>query len=91
MKYFKNSTVQILNRNIRFGIVHHLRMYGTCDSREVIALFARRFNTSKQRVSGIISAMNRYFHSLGIVVHKPHKQSDLFLISNMANNCATQI
>lgn len=84
----KAAQKKILNCNVRREIVLYLKSHQSCaDSRQAISHVASALQTTKQRVSGNISAMNRCFHSLGIVVHKPHKKSDLYLItSNNANS-----
>ena len=91
MATYKNSAAaqkRILNMNVRREIILYIRSHqNRADSRNTIDHVASVLHTSKQRVSGNISAMNRCFHGLGIVVHKPHKKSDLYLItSNNANS-----
>lgn len=88
----KAAQKKILNFNVRREIVFYLKSHQNCaDSRQAISHVASALQTTKQRVSGNISALTIAYKITGIIVHKPHKQSDLFLISNKANNCASQI
>lgn len=88
----KAAQKKILNCNVRREIVLYLKSHQSCaDSREVIEWVSTKVNTTKKRIAGNISALTIAYNTTGIIVHKPHKQSDLFLISNMANNCASQI
>ena len=46
-----------MNYRIRRAIERYIQVHGQQDTRDVIALFAKRFNTTKQRISGNISCM----------------------------------
>ena len=48
----------VLNYNIRRAIENYIHANGRQDTRQVIATFAHRFGTTKQRISGNISCMN---------------------------------
>lgn len=77
----KAAQKKILNCNVRREIVLYLKSHQSCaDSRQAISHVASALQTTKQRVSGNISSMKRFFHSVGIVVNVPKSQSDLFLI-----------
>lgn len=64
--------MKIMNYNIRRTIKKYLQMNGPQRSRDVIALFAKRFHTSRQRISGNLSAMKCYEHSIHIIPNKPN-------------------
>lgn len=50
----------MINFYIRMAIARYLARHGTPqDTREIIAIFARRYCTTKQRVSGNLAAMKR--------------------------------
>lgn len=46
-----------MNIIIRQAILQYISSNGATDSRQVIRIFARQFQTSKQRISGNISYM----------------------------------
>ncbi len=61
-----------MNYQIRRAIENYLKDNGRQDTREVIALFAKRFNTTKQRISGNISCMKCREQSINIIPNKLH-------------------
>lgn len=61
-----------MNYKIRRAIEYYVKTNGCKDTREVIALFAKRFNTTKQRISGNISCMKCLERSINIIPNKPH-------------------
>jgi hypothetical protein len=61
-----------MNYQIRRAIERYLQANGKQDTRDVIALFARRFNTTKQRISGNISCMKCRELSINIIPNTPH-------------------
>ena len=67
-KKFIAKPVQINRR----AIEGYIQANGQQDTRDVIALFAKRFNTTKQRISGNISCMKCREQSINIISNKPH-------------------
>lgn len=61
-----------MNYRIRRAIESYIQANGQQDTRDVIALFAKRFNTTKQRISGNISCMKCREQSINIIPNKPH-------------------
>ncbi|MCP1110559.1 hypothetical protein [Ohessyouella blattaphilus] len=61
-----------MNNQIRRSIERYVKKYGQQDTRVVISLFAKRFNTTKQRISGNISYMKCIEQSINIISNKPH-------------------
>lgn len=61
-----------MNYRIRRAIEGYIQANGQQDTRDVIALFAKRFNTTKQRISGNISCMKCREQSINIIPNKPH-------------------
>ncbi len=61
-----------MNYQIRRAIENYIKMYGKQDTRIIISIFAKRFNTTKQRISGNISCMKRLEQSINIIPNKPH-------------------
>lgn len=61
-----------MNYQIRRAIERYIEANGQQYTHDVIALFAKRFNTTKQRISGNISCMKCYEQSINIIPNKPH-------------------
>lgn len=61
-----------MNVRIRRAIENYVKSNGRQDTRDVIAIFAKRFNTTKQRISGNISYMKCREQSINIIPNKPH-------------------
>ena len=57
---------------IRSAMQQHIAMNGPTDSRVLISIMARRFKTTKQRISGNISYMVCKAGTLSIIRNKPH-------------------
>lgn len=61
-----------MNYQIRLAIENYIQVNGRQDTRDVIAPFAKRFNTTKQRISGNISCMKCREQGIDIIPNKPH-------------------
>ena len=61
----------ILNNAIRESIVNHVDICGASDTRNIISLYAKQYNTTKQRISGNISALV-CSGSMSILHNRPH-------------------
>lgn len=61
-----------MNVRIRRAIENYVKSNGRQDTRDVIAIFAKRFNTTKQRIGGNISYMKCREQSINIIPNKPH-------------------
>lgn len=61
-----------MNYQIRRAIESYIQANGKQDTCDVIGLFAKRFNTTKQRISGNISCMKCREQSIDIIPNKPH-------------------
>ncbi len=61
-----------MNYQIRQAIERYIHANGRQETREIITLFAKRFNTTKQRISGNISCMKCCEQSINIIPNKPH-------------------
>lgn len=61
-----------MNRTIRNAIQQYIVMNGPTDSRALIAIMARRFRTTKQRISGNISFMVCKAGTLSIIRNRPN-------------------
>jgi|O1111metagenome_2_1110795.scaffolds.fasta_scaffold13531_3 hypothetical protein len=61
-----------MNYQIRRAIERYVKSNGPQDTRYVIALFANRFRTPKQRISGNISYMKCREGCINIISNKPH-------------------
>lgn len=61
-----------MNKRIRIAIEGYVKAHGVIDSRVLIAMFAMRFSTTKQRISGNISYMVCKEGTLSIIRKKPH-------------------
>lgn len=61
-----------MNYQIRRAIERYVKSNGPQDTRYVIALFANRFRTPKQRISGNISCMKCREGCINIISNKPH-------------------
>lgn len=60
------------NYQIRRSIERYIQANGPQDTRKVIAIFAKRLKTTKNRISGNISCMKCYEQSINIIPNKPH-------------------
>lgn len=61
-----------MNRSIRTAIQRYIAANGPTDSRILISLLAKRFKTTKQRISGNISYMVCHAGTISIIRNKPH-------------------
>lgn len=61
-----------MNKRIRIAIENYLRKNGGQNTRDVIFIFAKRFNTTKQRISGNISCMKCIEGTITIIPNKPN-------------------
>lgn len=61
-----------MNRMIRNAIQQYIVTNGPTDSRVIIAIMAKRFGTTKQRISGNISFMVCKAGTLSIVRNRPN-------------------
>ncbi len=61
-----------MNTIIRSAMQQHIAINGPTDSRVLISIMARRFKTTKQRISGNISYMVCKAGTLSIIRNKPH-------------------
>lgn len=61
-----------MNYRIRRAIENYVKANGCQYTRDVIARFAKQFNTTKQRISGNISCMKCREQSINIIPNKPH-------------------
>ena len=61
-----------MNYQIRRAIENYIKVNGRQDTRDIIALFAKRFNKTKQCISGNISCMKCCEQSINIIPNKPH-------------------
>lgn len=61
-----------MNYIIRRTIENYLKLNGSQNTRIMIDIFAKQFNTTKQRISGNISYMKCYEHSINILSNKPN-------------------
>lgn len=60
-----------MNIRIRQAILQYILTHGATDSRVIIRIFAHRFRTTKQRISGNISYMVCKAGTLSIISNKP--------------------
>lgn len=60
-----------MNYQIRRAIERYLQNNGPQKTRDVIDLFSKRFNTTKQCISGNISAMKCHEHCINITSTTP--------------------
>ena len=60
-----------MNYQIRRAIEHYIRTNGSQYTRDMIAMFAKRFKTSKKRISGNISCMKCREHCVNITTNQP--------------------
>lgn len=60
-----------MNKRIRTSIENYVKANGAIDSRLLIAMFAKQFSTTKQRISGNISYMVCKEGTLSIIRKKP--------------------
>ena len=61
-----------MNRMIRNAIQNYIATNGPTDSRALISIMARRFGTTKQRISGNISFMICKAGTLSIIRNRPN-------------------
>lgn len=61
-----------MNDQIRRAIESYIQANGQQYTRDVIDLFAKRFGTTKQCISGNISCMKCLEHSIHIIPNRPH-------------------
>lgn len=61
-----------MNYQIRREIENYIQKNGRQDTRVVIGIFAKKFNTTKQRISGNISCMKCFERCIKIIPNKPH-------------------
>lgn len=64
------------NKMIRKGLRAYLRRYKTADTRKVIALFANKYSTTPQQISGNLSWLKRS-NAIVIVPNPPHSMMSL--------------
>ena len=62
---------KLLNRNIRTDISNIISLHGNANTRLLISTLSAKHNTTKQRISGNISVMVRYF-GYNIASNPPH-------------------
>lgn len=61
-----------MNYKIRRSIENYIKMKGAQETRHVIALFAKQFKTTKQRISGNLSYMACHEQCIHIFSDRPH-------------------
>lgn len=61
-----------MNYQIRRSIENYIKKQGPQDTRVMIDMFAKLFNTTKQRIAGNISCMKCIEGSTNISPNKPH-------------------
>ena len=66
-----------MNNKIRIAIMNYLNAHGKQNTRTSISMFAKQFNTSKQRISGNLRAMNYNFNTISIVTYAPGSFSEM--------------
>ena len=64
-----------MNNNIRTAINLYLQANGKEDTRTITTIFAKQFNTSKQRIAGNLRAMKYNYGSINIITIVPNHQS----------------
>ena len=68
----------MMNKQIRRTIRHYIQHYGGVDTRDLITLMHTAFNTTKQRISGNLTAMVYYYcPAASIVTTIPHTKSTI--------------
>ena len=68
---------RIMNNKIRIAIMNYLNAHGKKNTRTIISMFAKQFNTSKQRISGNLRAKNYNFNTISIVTYAPGSFSEM--------------
>ena len=68
---------RIMNKKIRIAIMNYLNVHGKQNTRTIISMFAKQFNTSKQRISGNLRAMKYNFNAINIVTYVPGSFSEM--------------
>ena len=66
-----------MNNKIIIAIMNYLNAHGKQNTRTIISMFAKQFNTSKQRISGNLRAMNYNFNTISIVTYAPGSFSEM--------------
>lgn len=66
-----------MNNMIRIAIMAYLNAHGKQNTRTIISMFAKQFNTSKQRISGNLRAMKYDFNAITIVTYVPGSYSEM--------------
>ena len=61
-----------MNYQIRRAMENYIKKHGRQDTRVMIDMYAKLFNTTKQRISGNISCMKCIEGSINIIPNKPH-------------------
>lgn len=67
----------MMNNRIRIEILTYIKTNGRQDTRTIISVFAKRFHTSKQRISGNLRAMKYNFKTINIVTYTPGVYSEM--------------
>ncbi len=67
-----------MNNRIRTAITNYPNVNGKQDTRHITAMFAKQFNTSKQRIAGNLRAMKYDFQTISIVTYLPGTYSEMF-------------
>ena len=62
---------KLLNQNIRTDISNCISLHGNTNTRFLIATLSQKYSTTKQRVSGNLSAMVKYY-GYTIASNPPH-------------------
>lgn len=66
-----------MNNKIRIAIMNYLNAHGKQNTRTIISMFAKQFNTSKQRIAGNIRALKYNFNAINIVTYTPGTYSEM--------------
>lgn len=66
-----------MNNQIRIAILNYLQRNGKQNTRTIISMFAKQFNTSKRRIAGNVRAMKYDFHTISIVTYVPGSFSEM--------------
>lgn len=60
------------NKQIRRAMRKYVERYGRQDTRKIIAAFAKAYKTTKQRISGNLSALKCIDGTVSIISNRPH-------------------
>ncbi len=63
-----------MNKQIRRSITQYVNTNGVTDSRELIAIMAKRYGVPKQQISGNLSFMICRAGTLNLISNPPHSQ-----------------